>query len=87
VRRIGLVAQMVDPAAPGEVVPGADRAAHGGAHLRLATENYTESFTRFNFATYLRNSVVVTVAATLITLSSTAWRPSRSASTASAAAT
>jgi alpha-1,4-digalacturonate transport system permease protein len=68
VRRVGLVAQMVDPAAPADVlqVPIAQRTPVRS--LRLATENYTESFTRFNFATYLRNSVVVTVTATLITL-------------------
>jgi alpha-1,4-digalacturonate transport system permease protein len=36
--------------------------------FRLAFENYTESFTRFNFMRYLRNSVVVTITATLITL-------------------
>ena len=68
VRRVGLVAQMVDPAAPADVlqVPIAQRTPVRS--LRLATENYTESFTRFNFATYLRNSVVVTITATLITL-------------------
>jgi alpha-1,4-digalacturonate transport system permease protein len=69
VRRVGLVAQMVDPAAPGRGRARADRPQRTAVRsLRLATENYTESFTRFNFATYLRNSVVVTVAATLITL-------------------
>ncbi len=68
VRRIGLVAQMVDPADPDEVVPVAIERRTPVREFRLAVENYTQSFTRFNFMTYLRNSVVVTVTATLITL-------------------
>src|SRR5690606_8039198 len=36
--------------------------------LRLAFENYLDPLQRFNFLTYLKNSVVVTVVATLITL-------------------
>ena len=36
--------------------------------FKLAWENYLEPLQRFNFLTYLRNSVVVTVVATLITL-------------------
>ncbi len=68
VRRIGLMAQMVDPAAPDEVLQIPIELRTPVRELRLATENYTESFTRFNFLRYLRNSVVVTVTATLITL-------------------
>ena len=68
VRRIGLVAQMVDPAAPQEVLQVPIDRRTAVRSLRLATENYTESFARFNFGTYLRNSVIVTIGATLITL-------------------
>ncbi len=68
VRRIGLMSQMVDPADPAEVVQVPIDQRTPVRSFRLATENYTESFNRFNFATYLRNSVVVTVGATLITL-------------------
>ncbi|MFU8888823.1 MAG: carbohydrate ABC transporter permease [Trueperaceae bacterium] len=68
VRRVGLQAQMVDPADPGEIVRVAIDQRTPVRVFRLATENYTEAFSRFNFATYLRNSVVVTVGATLITL-------------------
>lgn len=68
VRRVGLVAQMVDPADPDEVLQVPIDRRTPVRTFRLATENYTESFTRFNFAVYLRNSVVVTVGATLITL-------------------
>ena len=68
VRRVGLVAQMVDPADPAEVIQVPIDRRTPVRSFRLAIENYTESFTRFNFVTYLRNSVVVTVGATLITL-------------------
>jgi alpha-1,4-digalacturonate transport system permease protein len=68
VRRIGLEAQMVDPSAPDETirVPIAQR--EEVRRLRLATENYTEPLRRFNFLVYLRNSVIVTLASTLLTL-------------------
>ena len=59
---------MVDPAAPDEVleVPIADRTPVRS--LGFACSNYTEPFLHFDFLTYLRNSVFVTVMATLITL-------------------
>jgi len=56
VRRVGLQAQMVDPADPGEIVRVAIDQRTPVRVFRLATENFTESFSRFNFATYLRNS-------------------------------
>ena len=67
-RRVGIVAQMVDPAAPGETlkVPIADRTPVRS--VGLAWSNYTEPFLHFDFLTYLRNSVFVTATATLITL-------------------
>lgn len=68
VRRVGLQAQMVDPDDPGEpITVGIDQRAPVRV-LRLATENYVVPLERFNFLTYLRNSVVVTVVATIITL-------------------
>ncbi len=68
VRRVGIEAQMVDPLAPGDIirVPIGDRSEV--RQFKLAWENYLEPLQRFNFLTYLRNSVVVTVVATLITL-------------------
>ena len=68
IRRIGIVAQMVDPAAPGEVLrlPIAGREAV--REMRLAWSNYRDPLEKFNFVRYLFNSVFVTVAATLITL-------------------
>lgn len=68
VRRIGIEAQMVDPVTPGDIirVPVGDRTEV--RQFKLAWENYLEPLQRFNFLTYLRNSVVVTIVATLITL-------------------
>lgn len=68
IRRVGLQAQMVYPDAPDErITVGIDQRKPVRV-LRLATENYTVPLERFNFLTYLRNSVVVTVVATIITL-------------------
>ncbi len=68
VRRVGIQAQMVDPANPSEQfrVPIDKRAPV--RQLALATENYTEPLSRFAFPRFLANSVFVTVVATLITL-------------------
>jgi alpha-1,4-digalacturonate transport system permease protein len=68
VRRIGIQAQMVDPANPAETirVPIDKRTPVRG--FKLATENYTEPLERFAFTRFLWNSVFVTVVATIITL-------------------
>jgi alpha-1,4-digalacturonate transport system permease protein len=68
VRRVGLEGQMVDPANPGEIIKVNINDRTEVREVRLAWENYTEPLRRFNFLVYLRNSVVVTVAATIITL-------------------
>lgn len=67
-RRIGIIAQMVDPAAPDEVIKVNIKDRTPARELGLATENYTKPFLDFDFALYLRNSVFVTGMATLITL-------------------
>lgn len=68
VRRIGIQAQMVDPANPAETirVPIDKRTPVRG--FKLATDNYTEPLERFAFTRFLWNSVFVTVMATIITL-------------------
>lgn len=68
VRRIGTVAQMADPATPGETVKVPLAARQPVRELHLATENYTEPFERLNFLRYFYNSAFVTVVATIITL-------------------
>jgi alpha-1,4-digalacturonate transport system permease protein len=68
VRRVGIEAQMVDPANPAEVVKVNINQRQEVRKLRFAVENYVEPLERFNFMRYLRNSVLVTLTATLITL-------------------
>lgn len=67
-RRIGTVAQMLDPAAPGEIIKVPIDRRTPLRELRFATENYREPFRLFDFLTFLQNSVFVTVTATIITL-------------------
>ncbi len=68
VRRVGTVAQMVDPANPGEIqkVNIANRTPDRS--FGPSWTNYTEPFLRFDFLQYLKNSVFVTFVATAITL-------------------
>ncbi len=68
VRRIGIQAQMVDPAQPDQIVKVNINQRTEVQTPYFALENYTEPLERFNFLVYLKNSVVVTVVATLITL-------------------
>ena len=69
VRRIGIMATMVDPAKPAAEpvrVNINDRTPINT--LRFAPENYSDIFGKFAFGTFLWNSVFITVVATLITL-------------------
>lgn len=68
VRRVGLKAQMVDPANPGPPVSVDVKGLTPVQKLTVATQNYTDPLTRFNFLTFLKNSVFVTFVATLLTL-------------------
>ena len=67
-RRIGLQAQMVDPAHPETIirVPVGDRTPVMTLHP--AFDNYTQVFGRFDFLRYFWNSSFITVVATLLTL-------------------
>ncbi|MCP2137262.1 alpha-1,4-digalacturonate transport system permease protein [Rhizobium sp. SLBN-94] len=68
IRRIGLVAQVVDPAKPTEVLKMQFNELKPAEKVALATENYTELFQRFNFPLYFWNSTFITVTSTLIML-------------------
>ena len=68
VRRVGIEAQMVDPAAPDEVIRVNINQRTPVEAVYFSFENYTEGVSRFNFWTYLQNSLVVTIAATALTL-------------------
>lgn len=68
VRRIGLVAQVIDPAKPTEIQKMPFNELKPAERISLATENYTELFQRFNFPLYFWNSVFITVTSTVIML-------------------
>ena len=67
-RRIGIEATMADPKHPDEELKVNIRDREKVREFRLALENYTEIFGKFDFARFLWNSVFITVVATLITL-------------------
>ncbi len=68
VRRVGIEAQMIDPANPSEEIGVPIDARTEVQRLQFSWSNYTDPLRQFNFLTFLKNSVVVTVTATLITL-------------------
>ena len=68
VRRIGLEAQLVDPVAPAEIIKVNINQREPVERISFRLDNFVEGIESFNFATYLRNSIVVTIAATLLTL-------------------
>jgi alpha-1,4-digalacturonate transport system permease protein len=68
VRRVGIEAQLVDPAAPEQIIKVNINDRTEVRTLKFAWDNYTDPLARFNFWTYLWNSVVVTLVATFITL-------------------
>ncbi|UPG73060.1 carbohydrate ABC transporter permease [Roseomonas gilardii subsp. gilardii] len=68
VRRVGLQAQMVDPADPGQTVRVPVDRREPVRAFSLAISNYIEPLRQFDFLRFLGNSVFVTVVATLITL-------------------
>ncbi len=67
-RRIGLQAQLVDPAAPGVIIRAPISALTKVMQLRASPSNYTDLLGKFNFGRYLWNSSFITVVATIITL-------------------
>jgi alpha-1,4-digalacturonate transport system permease protein len=68
VRRVGIVAQMIDPQNPGEIIKVNIAERTPVREVGFATENYVVPLEQNDFLLYLRNSVFVTVMATLITL-------------------
>ncbi|MGP1357927.1 carbohydrate ABC transporter permease [Roseicyclus sp.] len=68
IRRVGLQAQMVDPANPGERITVRIEEREPVQSVRLATENYTGLFERFTFMRYFWNSTFITLMSTAIML-------------------
>lgn len=67
-RRIGLIAQMVDPKDPAQQFRVAIDKREPVRKLAFAVGNYVEPLRRFAFLSFLGNSVFVTTVATIITL-------------------
>jgi alpha-1,4-digalacturonate transport system permease protein len=68
VRRIGIMATMVDPVRPDAPIQVNINDRKPVNELKFAFGNYTELFGKFSFGLYLWNSVFITVIATLLTL-------------------
>lgn len=68
VRRIGIMATMVDPVRPDAPIQVNIKDRKPVNELKFAFGNYTELFGKFSFGLYLWNSVFITVVATLLTL-------------------
>jgi alpha-1,4-digalacturonate transport system permease protein len=68
VNRIGIMANMVDPANPQDMVRVNIRQRVPVNELKFAWGNYTDLFGKFTFGVYLWNSVFITVVATVLTL-------------------
>ena len=68
VRRVGLQAQMVDPANPEERLRVIIDQREPVEQVSLAWENYAGLFERFNFLQFFWNSTFITVTATLLML-------------------
>ena len=68
VRRVGIEAQMVDPANPGEIISININQRAAVQAIYFDFSNYSRGVATFDFWTYLRNSVSVTLVATLLTL-------------------
>jgi len=68
VRRIGLESQLVDPDNPDEIIKVPIDQREPIEKVVFSLENYIEGVQSFNFSRYLRNSLIVTIFATLLTL-------------------
>jgi len=68
VRRVGIEAQMVDPASPDDIIRVNINQRTPVETVYFSLDNYIDGVNRFPFWTYFRNSVVVTAAATALTL-------------------
>ena len=68
ISRIGIMATMVDPAAPDQTQQVNINQRRPVNELKFAWNNYGDLFERFAFGRYLWNSVFITVIATVLTL-------------------
>ncbi len=66
--RIGIEAQMLDPANPDEIIKVNINQRQPIEAIDFNLDNYARGISTFDFWTYLKNSVLVTLVATLLTL-------------------
>ncbi len=68
VRRVGIEAQMIDPANPEEIIRVNINQRKPVEEINFSLTNYSNGIQKFNFWIYFGNSVVVTIGATILTL-------------------
>ena len=68
IRRIGIEAQLIDPANPHEIIKVHVDQTEPVRSFALQWENYILPLQRFQFFTFFKNSLIVIISATLITL-------------------
>ncbi len=68
ISQVGIGARMIEPSAPDDIVDVRLDQITPVRTLHFEFDNYTGAVQRFPFLTYLQNSVIVTVVATLVTL-------------------
>jgi alpha-1,4-digalacturonate transport system permease protein len=68
VRRVGIEAQMIDPANPEEIIRVNINQRQPVEDIYFSLDNYARGIESFDFWLYFRNSVIVTIFSTLLTL-------------------
>jgi alpha-1,4-digalacturonate transport system permease protein len=68
INRIGIQSNMVNPKNPTQTYRVNIKDLTKVEHIDFSLDNYKEGITSFNFGVYLRNSTIVTVVATILTL-------------------
>ncbi|MCX6034814.1 MAG: carbohydrate ABC transporter permease, partial [Chloroflexi bacterium] len=67
-RRVGIQSTMVDPKNPTQTYKVNIKDLTKVEHIDFSLDNYEQGITSFDFGAYLRNSTIVTVVATVLTL-------------------
>jgi alpha-1,4-digalacturonate transport system permease protein len=68
INRIGIQSNLVDPKNPTQTFRVNIKELTKVEHIVFSLDNYEQGITSFNFGVYLRNSTIVTVVATILTL-------------------
>ena len=68
VKRIGIISTLVDPRHPSHIYTVNIKDLTKVEHIIFSLDNYQQGISSFNFGIYLKNSIIVTVVATILTL-------------------